>query len=168
MHTSRGEAKRGGERIPSSLHTVSTSPTWDLIPWTVRSWPEPKSRVGRLTDWATQAPLMTKVLLDSSKWPFPKNSYLFKVLETLLPNSLQAYAIPKYLPTWKCIISHLSQPQCSSSCSQVLFPCFKKKHLLAPKMSQKLFLNHSLQTPTFPHQLWKTICQQIRQLRRNG
>ena len=28
----------------------------DSIPQTVRSWPEPKSRVRRLTDWATQAP----------------------------------------------------------------------------------------------------------------
>ena len=25
-------------------------------PWTVRSWPEPKSRVRRLADWATQVP----------------------------------------------------------------------------------------------------------------
>ena len=29
----------------------------DLISRTLRSWPERKSRVGRLTDWATQAPL---------------------------------------------------------------------------------------------------------------
>ena len=33
------------------------SPMWGSIPQTVRSWPEPKSKVGCLTDWATQAPL---------------------------------------------------------------------------------------------------------------
>ena len=30
---------------------------WGLIPRTMRSWPDLKARVGRLTDWATQTPL---------------------------------------------------------------------------------------------------------------
>ena len=52
---SRGEVERQGERIPSRLCTVSVKLTWGSISWTVRSWPEPKPRVGRLTNWATQA-----------------------------------------------------------------------------------------------------------------
>ena len=48
--------ERGRERIPSRLYTVSTEP-WHRVRTheTVRSWPEPKPGVRRLTDWATQA-----------------------------------------------------------------------------------------------------------------
>ena len=52
---SRGGAERGRERIPSRLWGLSAqSPMQALIPQTMRSWLEPKSRVGHLTDWATQ------------------------------------------------------------------------------------------------------------------
>ena len=46
------ERERGRERIPNRLCQIRGS-----IPWTVRSWPELKSGVGRSTNWATQAPL---------------------------------------------------------------------------------------------------------------
>ena len=48
-----GEGQR--ERISSSLCTI---PTWSSIPWAVRSWPELKPRVGCLTNWASQAPML--------------------------------------------------------------------------------------------------------------
>ena len=51
---SRGGAERERERagsIPSSRSLTQGS-----SPWTVRSWPEPKSRVRYSTDWASQAP----------------------------------------------------------------------------------------------------------------
>ena len=52
--TSRG---RGRERESQAGPMLSAqSPTWGSISWTTRSWPEPKSRIGCLTDWATQAP----------------------------------------------------------------------------------------------------------------
>ena len=49
--------ERGRERIPSRLCTVSTEPDVGSNSQTVRSWREPKSRVQRLTNWATQVPL---------------------------------------------------------------------------------------------------------------
>lgn len=50
-------SQRGRERIPSRLHAVSSqSLTPGSNPWTVRSWSEPQSRVGRLTNLATQVP----------------------------------------------------------------------------------------------------------------
>ena len=64
---SGGRAEREGEReSQASLAPPAQSPTQDSNSWTVRSWPEPKSRVGRLTDWATQAPLQDKTF----KWFF--------------------------------------------------------------------------------------------------
>ena len=47
-----GGAEREGDRESQA------GLTRDSISWTMRSWPELKSRVGRLTDWATQAPLV--------------------------------------------------------------------------------------------------------------
>ena len=47
-----GGTEKEGERIPSRLFTVSR----ELLE-TVRSWPQQKSRVRRLTDWSTQMPL---------------------------------------------------------------------------------------------------------------
>ena len=48
-------AERRGHR-GSEVGSVLTAdnPMWGLNSRTVRSWPEPKSRVRRLTDWATQ------------------------------------------------------------------------------------------------------------------
>ena len=56
---SGGAAEREGERESKAGSKLSAqSPTRGSIPRTsMRSWPEPKSRVGRLPDWATQAPL---------------------------------------------------------------------------------------------------------------
>ena len=50
------EAGKGRERIPSRVYTVSTEPDVGLDPRTVSSWPEPKLRVERLTNWATRGP----------------------------------------------------------------------------------------------------------------
>ena len=44
------------DRIPSRLHAISTQSDAGLKLITVRSWPELKSRVLHLTNWATQAP----------------------------------------------------------------------------------------------------------------
>ena len=58
------------ERKSQAGFTLSVqSPTRGSNPWTVRSWPEPKSRVRHLTDWATQAPQLGLLL-----------KYLIKVL----------------------------------------------------------------------------------------
>ena len=52
------EAEWEGEREAQAGSMLSAqSPTRGSISRTVRSGPEPKSRVRRLTDWATQAPL---------------------------------------------------------------------------------------------------------------
>ena len=45
-----------GERESQADSVPSTEPNAGLHLTTLRSWPEPKSRVGRLTDWATQVP----------------------------------------------------------------------------------------------------------------
>ena len=49
--------KEGRGRESSSRYPTGVEPTWgslDLM--TLRSWPEPKSRVGCLNNWATQVP----------------------------------------------------------------------------------------------------------------
>ena len=58
-HVSRGWGrgrKRGRERIPSRLHADFRDDA-GLYLTTLRSQPEPQSRVGHLIDWATQVPL---------------------------------------------------------------------------------------------------------------
>ena len=47
--------ERGRERIPSWFSVFSAKPR-GLFPGTVRSWPEPKSRIGCSLSWATQVP----------------------------------------------------------------------------------------------------------------
>ena len=47
---------RGRGRESQAGSTLSEEPDTDLDPTTMRSWPEPKPRVRRLTDWATQVP----------------------------------------------------------------------------------------------------------------
>ena len=47
-----GQTKRILSRLP-----LSAEPDVELNLSTLRSWPEPKPRVGGLTDWATQVPL---------------------------------------------------------------------------------------------------------------
>ena len=58
---SRGEAGRESQAV----FTLSAqSPMQGSNSRTMRSWPEPKSRVRCLTDWATQAPCVFTVLRD--------------------------------------------------------------------------------------------------------
>lgn len=56
-----GRVERGRKSQAGSMLSAQ-SLMWDSILRTVRSWLESKSRVGSLTNWATQAPLK-KVLL---------------------------------------------------------------------------------------------------------
>lgn len=52
----QAEGRAEGGRIISRLQTVSVEPDAGLDLMTVPSWPEQKSSVSCLTDWATQAP----------------------------------------------------------------------------------------------------------------
>ena len=49
----------GRDNPKQALCLSVQSLTWAWNPRTMRSWPEPKSRVSHSTDWATQAPLLT-------------------------------------------------------------------------------------------------------------
>ena len=56
--THTGGAEREGDRESQAGSTLSSqSLMWGSNSWTERSWPELKSRVGHLTDRATQVPL---------------------------------------------------------------------------------------------------------------
>ena len=71
MHacTSRvGAAETGKRENPKQAPRCQQSPTWGSIPWTVRSWPEPKPRARHLADWATQAPLQSFVSKLKTQW----------------------------------------------------------------------------------------------------
>ena len=57
VHAWAGEGQRERERESHTGSTLSVqSLTLGSIPGTTRSWPELKSRVRRLTNWATQVP----------------------------------------------------------------------------------------------------------------
>ena len=60
-----GEGQRERERESPASSTLSAEPNAGLDPRTLRPRPELKSRVGRLTNWATQAPLDLRVLHSS-------------------------------------------------------------------------------------------------------
>ena len=63
-----GQRETEGERDSQAGSTLSVqSPTPGLISGTVRSRPEPKSRVGCLTDWATQTSLCINTLNPEKK-----------------------------------------------------------------------------------------------------
>ena len=65
-----------GENLKQAPHPAQSptqDKTQDLISQTVRLWPEPKSRAGCLTDWATQA-LQTKFIDMGS---LSRDSHLF-------------------------------------------------------------------------------------------
>ena len=55
-HAHKQKRGRGRERILSRLHAVSTEPDTDLDLMALSLWPEPRSVVGCLTEWTTQAP----------------------------------------------------------------------------------------------------------------
>ena len=60
----RGGAEREEDRGSPAGSVLSVqSLMWGLNSWTMRSWPEPKSRVGRSTNWATQAPQSMIILI---------------------------------------------------------------------------------------------------------
>ena len=59
------ERDRDRERIPNQLCTVSTEPSVGLNPWTMRSWLEPRLRVGCLPDRAIWHP-MTNALSNTT------------------------------------------------------------------------------------------------------
>ena len=68
MSEQAGEGQRERETESQAGSIVPEwSPTWGLNPWTLSSWPETKSRVGCLTDWATQAPPPPPVILVNDK-----------------------------------------------------------------------------------------------------
>ena len=56
---SREGAEREGDReFQADSKLLAQSPSRGLNPWIARSWPELKSKVRCLTDWATQVPLL--------------------------------------------------------------------------------------------------------------
>ena len=59
----RAEREREGESQAGSALSAQ-SQMWGLNSQTVRSWPEPKSSVGPLTDWATQVPQVHEDILN--------------------------------------------------------------------------------------------------------
>ena len=65
-----GEGQRGRERVSQAWSALSAqSPMWSSNPQNMRSWPEPKSRVGHLNDWDTQTPPHTSFLNTVLKLP---------------------------------------------------------------------------------------------------
>ena len=56
--------KREGERESPVDSLLSEEPDVGLDPTILRSWPEPKSRVKCLTNWANQAPHNFAVLME--------------------------------------------------------------------------------------------------------
>ena len=68
------EGQREGETDSQAGSTLpAQSPTWGSNSQTVRSWPEPKSRVGRLTDGATQVHLANPLLIKALCGRYSKN-----------------------------------------------------------------------------------------------
>ena len=60
--TGEGQRERKTENPKQDLHCQHGAPTQSSIPWTVRSWPELKPRIGHFTDWATQEPLFLEII----------------------------------------------------------------------------------------------------------
>ena len=86
----RGGKRGWWERIQAgSLCTTSTEPDMGLKTRTARSWPEPKSRAGHLTDWATQAPLAIY-----HQWRCDPTLRFPKFTSTVMP--LASQPLPKY------------------------------------------------------------------------
>ena len=69
MHKQAGEGQRERERENPKKDPLSAEPT------TMRSWPEPISRVGHLTNWATQMHLQIPNLKILFPFIKTKNSY---------------------------------------------------------------------------------------------
>ena len=75
------ERERGRERESQAGSGVSAqSLVRGSIPWTLRSWAEQESRVGRLTTWAPQAPLnIMFIILTPTKFHHGLWSLLYRI-----------------------------------------------------------------------------------------
>ena len=85
-----GQRERETESQADSL--LSTEPATGLDPTTLRSWPEPKSRVSHLTDWGTQAPLP-------------------HMLSKCYPHSTYYFCNTEKIPTWANNVHYEVQDQ---------------------------------------------------------
>ena len=96
------ERERGRERKSQANSMLpAQSPVWGLIPWTVRSWPELKSRVGRLTDWATQVPLIWVTFWESFiQLHAQKQFFNVSILRALLGKMKQVEVYLSQLDYW--------------------------------------------------------------------
>ena len=65
-----GEGGRGRER-ENLKQTLCPAQSWTLDLTILRSWPKLKSRIGYLTDWATQAPPYPILLINTFAFRFP-------------------------------------------------------------------------------------------------
>ena len=61
----QGEGIERGRESQAGFASSVQSPMYGLNSWTVRSWPESKSRVRRLNDWAIQEPWSSFLILFS-------------------------------------------------------------------------------------------------------
>ena len=77
--------ERGRERDSKAGSALSAwSPSWCPNPWTTSSWREPKSSVGRLTDWATQSVPTSWFLLHYAFFNFYQEYETFSSLGFLV------------------------------------------------------------------------------------
>ena len=60
--TEEGQRKRKRENHHAGSNLSAQSQTWGVMFRNLRSWHEPISRVGRLMDWATKAPLNANLM----------------------------------------------------------------------------------------------------------
>jgi len=77
MSGGRGRGKESSSRLPAEHRTCRGAQVRSM-----RSWPEPKPRVGRLTIWATQALLCRSFLV----WCSPTGSFLVLLPMLLVSN----------------------------------------------------------------------------------
>ena len=117
---SEGGVQRG--RIPSRLHEVSAQSTMrGSNSGYAKSWPEPKSRVRRSTDWATRVPHFTNFLvrqaqtlglphtLCSTLSTFLLTSLLFKTVYALSHN-MEMLISNEFLVWWRHDMTYSKHP----------------------------------------------------------
>ena len=80
------EGQRKRERAPQADSALSTEPHVGFHLKILRSWSQPKPRVGCLTDYATQAHLKVKILLMHLSLPNYTYIYLYILLLYFLWN----------------------------------------------------------------------------------
>ena len=121
-----GERGRGRKRISSMPHAQHRA--WHKS-WIPRSWPEPKSRVGHSTDWATHAPLTYKHILNTF-WTNMIFAHIIKqcMLYIIFTFKLYAYialvvrAVDRSLPPFLFVWSTISVVTTHRSISRVKLP----------------------------------------------